>query len=432
MFGKIKAFLSKYSIPQEHRYASYAATMTKLSFVFKVMFAFCLFEVIMTFVSGQMEQEMGGNIRLYYMLFAVSMLVGIIVAFFWKKNKGKNKKRDMQIAGAVSIFTALFFVALTVYEALTFDNPHNVIAICVIIAIAVLFLIEINPFLYGGLLFLVITFSIPHLYAVYDNVSMIVNSYLFLIVTSYASYSFMTKELKRLKYEDELREYTQEIEDKVKTETERRTQMQDDVIYSMADLVENRDIDTGAHIKRTALFVEIIAKEARKLGYYPNEITDEFIDYLKKSMPLHDIGKIVIPDSILKAPRRLTKEEFEVMKTHAEKGAEIIENIFTNIEEEDYIIYASNIAKFHHEWWNGEGYPCHSEKEDIPLVARIAAIADVFDALVSSRCYKQAYDADEAFRIMETEKGTHFDPKLFEAFMNAKEEILKVVDNVES
>ena len=98
------------------------------------------------------------------------------------------------------------------------------------------------------------------------------------------------------------------------------------------------------------------------------------------------------------------------------------------MEEEDYIGYASNIAKFHHEWWNGMGYPNSIKGEEIPLVARIAAIADVFDALVSVRCYKDAYDVTKAFGIMKKEKGTHFDPKLFDAFMKAKGEILKVVD----
>lgn len=432
MLAKIKAFYNKFSIPQENRYASYAASISKLRVIFTSMFIFCLFEIIMTMVSDQMEQEMGGNIRIYYLLFGVFMLAGMIVTFRWKKNHGKNPVSDMRIAKIVFVCTALFFGALTVYEALTFDNPHNVITICVIIAIAVLFLVEVNPILYAGISFIIITASAPKLYEIYGNVSMIVNSYLFLIVISYASYSFMTKELNRLKYEKELREYTEEIEDRVKEETEKRTQLQDDIIYSMADLVENRDIDTGEHIKRTALFVEIIAHSARELGYYTDEITDDFIEYLKKAMPLHDIGKIVIPDSILKAPRKLTDEEFEVMKTHAVRGAEIIETLFTNLEEEDYISYAANIAKFHHEWWNGNGYPTKSVEEDIPLVARIAAIADVFDALISSRCYKSAYRVDEAFDIMQTENGSHFDPKLFDAFMKAKNEIIKVVEELDT
>lgn len=432
MFEKIKNFYNRYSIPPENRYASYAASISKLRVIFTSMFIFCLFEIVMTLVSDQMEQEMGGNIRIYYLLFAVFMLVGMIVSFRWKKNMGKNPVSDMRIARIVFVCTALFFAALTVYEALTFDNPHNVITICVIIAIAILFLVEVNPFLYAGIAFIIITASAPKLYEIYGNVSMIVNSYLFLIVIGYASYSFMTKELNRLKYEKELREYTEEIEDRVKEEIEKRTQLQDDIIYSMADLVENRDIDTGEHIKRTALFVEIIARSARELGYYTDEINDDFIEYLKKAMPLHDIGKIVIPDSILKAPRKLTSEEFEVMKTHAERGAEIIESLFMNLEEEDYISFAANIARFHHEWWNGKGYPTSSSEEDIPLVARIAAIADVFDALISSRCYKNAYGVDEAFGIMESEKGTHFDPLLFEAFIRAKKEIISVVEELDT
>lgn len=429
MFEKIREFYNRYSIPEENRYDSYASSVVKLNVIFKAMSVFCLVETVFTFLSNKMASEMGGNIRVYYVLFAVSMLIGLYATSYWKSHKGHNKARDMKVAKIILVCTALFFGLLTVYEAFTFDNPHNVIAICVIITLTVLFLVEINPIMYSGLLFLVITFNIPHLYAVYNNVSMLVNSYLFLAVASYASYSFMTKEVRRLKAEKELKKYTEKIEFKAKEETEKRLQIQDDIIYSMADLVENRDIDTGAHIKRTALLAEVIAVKARELGYYEDEITDEFISYLRKAMPMHDIGKIVIPDSILKAPRRLTKEEFEIMKTHTDRGAEIIENIFVNIEEEDYISYAANIARFHHEWWNGQGYPCGIKGADIPLVARIAAIADVFDALVSYRCYKKAYSITDAFDIMKKEKSTHFDPKLLDAFFKAKHDIIKIISD---
>ena len=157
MLDKIRSFYNRYSIPKENRYASYAASMSKLSVIFKAMFVFCVFEIVMTFVSNQMEQEMGGNIRVYYLLFGIFMLLGVIVTSYWKKNHGKNIELDMRIAKITIICTALFFAGLTVYEALTFDNMHNVIAICVIIAIAVLFLVEVNPILYCGITFIIIT-----------------------------------------------------------------------------------------------------------------------------------------------------------------------------------------------------------------------------------------------------------------------------------
>ncbi len=429
MFNKLKELYNKCSIPKEYKFDSYALSISKLSVIFKALFIFCLFELLLTFISSKMEQEMGGNIRWYYALFALAVLGGCISTHIWQKNKYKDKERAKKLALVIFIATTIFFVLLTAYEASTFDNSHNVIAIYIIISIGYLFVVDLNSILYFGIQLFIITACIPKLYAIYNNVSMIVNSYIFAVVMGYASYCFITKEVKRIQTENALKKYNEEIEYQVMVETNKRTQLQDDIIYSMADLVENRDIDTGAHIKRTSLFVEIIAEEAKRLGYYTDEITDEFINYLKKAMPLHDIGKIVIPDSILKAPRKLTTEEFEIMKTHTIKGAEIIENIFTNIEEEDYISYATNIAQFHHEWWNGEGYPCQLKNTEIPLVARIASIADVFDALVASRCYKSAYSVQDALKLMEAENGTHFDPKLFDAFMSAKDKIIQVVES---
>ncbi len=266
MLEKFKVLYGKYNIPADNKYDSFALSINKLSVIFKAMFIFCIFEILLTLISPQMEQEMGGDIRIYYILFAGFMFVGTFVTEYWKKHKGKNKDLEMRVAKIVFICTALFFAWLTLYEALTFDNPHNVIAICVIIAFAILFIVDINPIFYSSILFIIVTCSTPHLYQVYDNVSMIVNSYLFVIVASYAPYVFQTKEITRLKTEKALREYTEHIEHQVQIETSKRTQLQDDIIYSMADLVENRDIDTGAHIKRTALFVEIIAKKARELG----------------------------------------------------------------------------------------------------------------------------------------------------------------------
>ena len=426
--NKLYSWYMKYSIPQENRYDSYVLSMIKLNVIFKMFFAFCIFEIILTFISDQMAQEMGGSIRVYYIIFGLFMAVGWWVTTWWKKQSSMDTDKAIITAKWICICTAICFGLLTFYEALTFDNPHNVIAVCVIIAIAVLFLVDINPILYTSIMFLLVTSNIKHLYSIYNNVSMIVNSYLLVIVTGFASYSFMKKELRRLRTEKELRNYTIAIENRVIDEINKRTKLQDDIIYAMADLVENRDIDTGAHIKRTAFYVKIIAESSRKLGYYTDEITDAFIEYLTKAMPLHDIGKIAIPDTILKAPRKLTEEEFEIMKTHTTKGAEIIKKIFANIEEDDYIKYAGWIANYHHEWWNGQGYPAKLHGTTIPLVARIATIADVFDALVSIRCYKSALAMEDALKIMEEEKGTHFDPYLFEAFLAAKKEILSVAE----
>ena len=142
-----------------------------------------------------------------------------------------------------------------------------------------------------------------------------------------------------------------------------------------------------------------------------------------KAAPLHDIGKIKISDVILLKPAKLDAEEFAKMKTHSEEGREIIRNILTIIEDEGFLRVAQNIAAYHHEKWDGSGYPEGKKEDNIPLCARIMAIADVFDALVSKRVYKEAYPLDESFKIIKESSGTHFDPELVKAFLNIRDKI---------
>ena len=139
---------------------------------------------------------------------------------------------------------------------------------------------------------------------------------------------------------------------------------------------------------------------------------------------MHDIGKIIISDTILNKPGKLTPEEFEIMKTHASAGAKIVYEILGGIENIKYVEIASDIAHFHHEKWNGKGYPEGKKEKEIPLCARIMAVADVFDALISERCYKKAMSYEDAFNLIQNESGEHFDPQIVELFMELKDEIL--------
>ncbi|MCR4891332.1 MAG: HD domain-containing protein [Lachnospiraceae bacterium] len=198
---------------------------------------------------------------------------------------------------------------------------------------------------------------------------------------------------------------------------------QSGLIIVLADLVENRDESTGDHIRKTAAYTGIIMKKMREMGYYKEELTDSFITNVIKSAPLHDVGKIRIPDNILNKPGRLTEEEFEIMKKHAEYGGEVVEQCIFMLPKAHYLSEARKIAEFHHEKWNGKGYPHGLSGEDIPLSARIMAVADVFDALVSHRVYKPAFDFDDAMDIIEKDAGSHFDPKVAEAFLAAREEV---------
>lgn len=195
--------------------------------------------------------------------------------------------------------------------------------------------------------------------------------------------------------------------------------MQSGMITLMADIVENRDDNTGGHIKRTANYVECIAKELKKRGAYKDILTDEYMKDLIVAAPLHDIGKIHIPDAVLNKPGRLTNEEYDIMKTHTTAGQALLNRAKEELGEYSYLTMAAEMAAYHHEWWNGKGYPYGKSGEEIPLCARIMAVADVFDALVSKRCYKDGMPLDKAYAIIREETGTHFDPEVAEAFFAA-------------
>ena len=202
--------------------------------------------------------------------------------------------------------------------------------------------------------------------------------------------------------------------------------MQDGLIITMADLVENRDSDTGAHIQKTASYVRIIVEGLKKKGYYAEKITSKFISDVVRSAPLHDVGKINIPDNVLNQPRKLTDEEYEIMKTHTVIGKEIIEKAINTIGGGSYLREARNMAAYHHERWDGKGYPTGLHGEVIPLSARIMAVADVFDALTSQRVYKPAFPVEKALDIIREGSGTQFDPKCVEVFLEQLPEV-KVV-----
>ncbi|MCH5270958.1 MAG: HD-GYP domain-containing protein [Lachnospiraceae bacterium] len=197
---------------------------------------------------------------------------------------------------------------------------------------------------------------------------------------------------------------------------EQVSNMQSGMISFMAEVVENRDDNTGGHIRRTAKYVEGIAKELKRQGTYSDVLTDKYMRDMVVAAPLHDIGKIHIPDTVLNKPGRLTEEEFEIMKTHTTAGQGLLTHAKADLGESEYLNIAVEMAAYHHEWWNGKGYPYGISGEEIPLCARIMAVADVFDALTSKRCYKDAMPIEKAYAIIREESGTHFEPAVVEAF----------------
>ena len=198
----------------------------------------------------------------------------------------------------------------------------------------------------------------------------------------------------------------------------------DETVTAFATLVENRDDSTGGHIKRTKGYVSILLGEMRKNPAYRMVLTEDYIQDVIKAAPMHDIGKIATPDSILQKPGKLTDEEFAIMKEHAPRGGEIIKETFAGLDDKEYQKIAYEVARFHHEKWNGRGYPEGLKGEEIPLHARVMAIADVFDAVSAKRCYRDAMPIDKCFKIIEEGAGEDFDPKLVEIFMQARNKIL--------
>ncbi|MCR5652492.1 MAG: HD domain-containing protein [Ruminococcus sp.] len=218
------------------------------------------------------------------------------------------------------------------------------------------------------------------------------------------------------------------IED-IQNKSRQINKLQSGLIMVLADLVESRDQCTGDHIRKTAAYTRIIMEQMKKEGIYSDILTDEYIEDVVNSAPLHDIGKIAVPDALLNKTGKLTEEEFKLMQNHTSAGGDIIEKAIKTVDEDSgYLSEAKNLATYHHEKWNGKGYPQGLSGEDIPLSARIMAVADVFDALVSRRSYKEPFSIDKAIDIIRNDAGTHFDENVVKAFLDAEDEIRRVAE----
>lgn len=211
------------------------------------------------------------------------------------------------------------------------------------------------------------------------------------------------------------------INRRLELKTQSIVELQNAMLKTMAELVEYRDDTTGGHIERTQRGIKILLEELEKSGVYREEIQGWNVNLLLQSSQLHDVGKISINDNILKKPARLTGEEFNEMKKHTVYGEEIIEKIRLLARESDFLTYAKTFASSHHERWDGSGYPRGLKEDEIPLLGRVMAIADVYDALVSNRPYKKAFSHEETVRIITEGSGTQFDPALIEVFARAAE-----------
>lgn len=198
-------------------------------------------------------------------------------------------------------------------------------------------------------------------------------------------------------------------------------QDKDTVIFALAKLAETRDPETGGHLERIQLYCRLLAERLALTEQFP-EINRTFIETLFSTSPLHDVGKVGIPDHILLKPGRLSAEEFEVMKTHTTIGHATLYSASQKKPRAEYLRMSAEIARSHHEKWDGSGYPDGIQGESIPLSARIVAVADVYDALISKRVYKPAFSHEQALAIIVEERGSHFDPRIVDAFVKIESE----------
>ncbi len=214
----------------------------------------------------------------------------------------------------------------------------------------------------------------------------------------------------------EIEGYNKNLELMVEEKVKEISESQIATIFALAKLAESRDEDTGDHLKRIQVFCRLTAEELSKHPKYKNRISADFIDNLHKASPLHDIGKVGIRDAILLKPGKLTPEEFEEMKRHTSIGADTLKVVYQKYPGNYFIKIGIEIAQSHHERWDGSGYPEGNCEDNIPLSARIMALADVYDALRSKRVYKEAYSHEKSCDIIMQGSGKHFDPLIVEAF----------------
>lgn len=207
-------------------------------------------------------------------------------------------------------------------------------------------------------------------------------------------------------------------------------QYKKELVFAYANIIESRDGSTGGHVKRTSKYVELIVNDLKSEGYFSNILTSDYIDNVVKAAPLHDIGKISIPDSILQKPGKLIDEEFDIMKKHTIYGAQLVRSSLSKLGDSQYIDIVYDIVLHHHEKWNGKGYPEGLKEDEIPLCARIMAVADVFDAVVEKRCYREAMTLEQGFSIIKDGIGTSFDPIVARSFLSNKDKVIEIFNQL--
>ncbi len=263
--------------------------------------------------------------------------------------------------------------------------------------------------------------------------NLVINILLSLVIFGSVAYfisSSYKNRTKALKYAEELKEYQATLEERVEEQTVEikeqaatMVEIQKNTVEGMATLIQSRDGYTGEHVKSTKKYVSMIVNYMYDNNMYAGIITKSYVKKIENAATLHDVGKIKISDIILNKPGKFTEDEYEIMKTHTSHGGEIVKDILGKNADEELVQIATDVAKYHHEKWDGSGYPEGLKGKEIPLSARIMAVADVFDALISKRVYKEAMSIDEAFRILKQDAGSHFDPEIIDVFVDLRPQL---------
>lgn len=227
-------------------------------------------------------------------------------------------------------------------------------------------------------------------------------------------------------YQNELECYNQQLKHIVEIQVKEITSAQMAMIFATSKLAESKDPETGAHLDRMRIFCKILSEYLAKNNRFKEHITQDFIDCIYTASALHDIGKVGIPDNILLKPGKLTDKEWEVMRSHTTIGANTLRAVVQKHPGNSFIRMGIEIAESHHEKWDGSGYPYGLKGEAIPLSARILALADVYDALTSVRCYKESFSHEKSREIIVEGAGKHFDPQVVEAFLNCEDQFVRV------
>lgn len=374
---------------------------------------------------------------IYYFLFIGISLFGIVTSLITQH----YKNWPYWIRVFPYAFSYVFMTSIAGYDIGVLHSAFSGIVVFACIGIVALFCLNISP-LFVFFTYLLFNVGVQkYVFLIQGKTGVI--DYLIISVLLIALNMYKQKITKhdylRTKYLEENRNVLQDaVADQVQELKEKQSELQNqhqkiidiqnNTIISLSNLVENRDSDTGEHVRRTSAYVNLLAHKAKNNGYCKKILTDEYITLLTKAAPMHDIGKIVVPDSVLKKPGKLKPNEFNEIKRHTTEGGRIVREVLGDGEDKEYIQMAIDVASCHHERWDGNGYPNGLAGEDIPLSARIMAIADVFDALVSPRVYKEPFSVDKAMEIIKEEAGSHFDPTLATLFIGMEDDAVAVME----